>query len=105
MRRAFFLLPILALAGCAATPEQRVRAELVQAGVPPHVAGCMAERMTAKLTIEQLKELKRLGTLAKEEGDREHMTPKHILHKVEALGDPEIVEVTSRAAIGCYIAG
>lgn len=93
---------MLALAGCAVTPEQRVNAALRQAGVPPRMASCMAERMADRLSIGQLKELKRLSTL-REPG--EHMGPKHILRSVEALGDPEIVRVTTRAAVGCSIAG
>jgi len=103
MKHAFLLLPALALlAGCAITPEQRVNAALRDAGVPPRVASCMAERMAAKLSIEQLKELK---ALAKAQEPGEKMNAKHILKRVAAIGDPEVVEVTSRAAIGCYIAG
>ena len=103
MKHALLLLPALALlAGCAITPEQRVNAALRDAGVPPRVASCMAERMAAKLSIEQLKELK---TLAKAQEPGEKMNAKHILKRVAAIGDPEVVEVTSRAAIGCYIAG
>ena len=104
MKRALFLIPLLSLtlAGCAVTPEQRVNAALRQAGVPPRVASCMAERMAAKLSIEQLKELK---ALAKSDEPGEKMSAKHILKRVAAIGDPEVVEVTSRAAIGCYIAG
>jgi hypothetical protein len=103
MKHAPLLLPALALlAGCAVTPEQRVNAALRDAGVPPRVASCMAERMAARLSIEQLKELKRLAAL-REPG--ESTGPKHILRSVEAIGDPEILRVTTRAAIGCYIAG
>jgi len=104
MKRALALLSALSLtlAGCAVTPEQRVNAALREAGVPPRVAGCMAERMAAKLSIGQLKELKRLAAL-REPG--ESMGPKHILRSVEAIGEPEIVRVTTRAALGCYLAG
>jgi len=103
MKHALLLLPAFALlAGCAVTPEQRVNAALRDAGVPPRVASCMAERMAARLSIEQLKELKRLAAL-REPG--ESTGPKHILRSVEAIGDPEIVRVTTRAAVGCYIAG
>jgi hypothetical protein len=102
MKRILLLAPVLlALAGCAVTPEQRVNTALQQAGVPPRVASCMAERMADRLSIHQLKELKRLSAL-RDPG--EHMGVKHILRSVEALGDPEIVRVTSRAAVGCYIA-
>jgi hypothetical protein len=103
MKRALQLLPAFALlASCAITPEQRVNIALRDAGVPPRVASCMAERMAAKLSIEQLKELK---SLAKAQAPGEKMSAKHILKRVAAIGDPEVVAVTSRAAIGCYIAG
>ena len=103
MNRMLLLAPaLLALAGCAVTPEQRVNAALQEAGVPPRVAHCMAERMASKLSIEQLRELKALSKLR--DGD-DRAGPKHILRSVEAIGDPEIVRVTTRAALGCYIAG
>ena len=103
MKRALLILPVFALlAGCAVTPEQRVNSALRDAGVPPRVASCMAERMAAKLSIEQLKELKRL---TKADAPGEKMNAKHIIRRVEAIGDPEVVSVTTRAAVGCYIAG
>ena len=103
MKKLLLLAPaLIALAGCAVTPEQRVNAALRQAGVPPRVASCMAERMASKLSIEQLKELKRLAAL-REPG--ESSGPKHILRSVEAIGDPAIVRVTTRPAPGCRIAG
>ena len=46
LKRAALLL-LLPLAACAASPEQRVRAALVDAGVREEVARCMAERMAA----------------------------------------------------------
>ncbi len=104
MKRAAILLPLLALAGCAVTPEQKVRTALVDAGVSESVAKCMARPMARKLSIPQLLELKRLASLARADPERK-MTPKRILRRVEALGDPEIVAVTSRAAIGCTILG
>jgi len=103
MKRLLLLAPaLLALAGCAVTPEQKVDAALQQAGVPPRVAHCMAERMASKLSIEQLRELK---ALARDREPGEKMNAKRIIKRVAAIGDPEIVEVTGRAAIGCTIAG
>ena len=102
MTRAWILLPLIALAGCAITPEQRVDAALRQAGVPDKVAGCMARRMADRLSIAQLKQLK---ALAKDRPPGEKMSAKHVLKRVAALGDPEILSVTSSAAFGCYIRG
>jgi hypothetical protein len=102
MKRALIVLPLLALAGCAITPEQRVNAALQKAGVPPRIAHCMAGRMAAKLSIAQLKQLK---ALVKSDEPDEKMNVKHALRRVAALGDPEIVSVTTRAAITCEIKG
>ncbi|WP_404712493.1 hypothetical protein [Sphingomonas sp. MMS24-J13] len=105
LKPAAILLPLALLAGCAASPEQRVRAALIDAGVQDDVAHCMARRMVEKLSTEQLLELKRLASLAKQEDPDGKMTPRRLLRKVEALGDPEVIGVTSRAALRCYIMG
>lgn len=103
MKRAtFLLLPLLALAGCGASPEQRVNAALQEAGLPAKIARCMAGRMTERLSIEQLKELK---SVAKAETPGEKMSVKRVLRRIAELGDPQIVTVTTNAAIKCEIGG
>lgn len=104
MRRTAFLLLLSALAGCAASPEQKVRAALVDAGVSDRVAGCMAKPMARKLSVDQLMALKRLAKQARADAGAA-MTPKHMLRKIAALGDPEIAAVTGRAALTCFIGG
>ena len=96
------LLPLLALAACA-TPESRVQTALMDAGISRPVAGCMAERMVDRLSIDQLRQIKSLSKL----GGRsvEAMSIAELLHRVRALGDPEILAVVSRAGLGCAIAG
>ncbi len=105
LKRTAAFLALAFLAGCVATPEQRVRSALVDAGVKDDVARCMAHRMVEKLSTEQLLELKHLASLAKQEDPDRKLTPHRLLRKVEALGDPEVVGVTSRAALACYIMG
>ena len=102
MKRATLLLPLLALAGCAITPEQRVNAALQEAGLSPKIARCMAGRLTSRLSTAQLKELK---SLTKNRQPGEKMTVKRILRRMAELGDPEIVSVTTTAAIKCEIGG
>ncbi|ARS28458.1 hypothetical protein [Sphingomonas sp. KC8] len=100
------LLAILALplAGCASvTPEGRVRAALLDAGVSPPIAGCMAERMVDRLSIAQLKRLQSLARLPGK--DIGSMPVGEFLHQIRALKDPEIFSVVSRAGLGCAIAG
>lgn len=92
----------LMLAGCASvTPEARLRAGLLDAGLSPRMAGCMAERMADRLSITQLRRLQSLASLGK--ADVGAMTLDRFLYKVRALEDPEIVMVASRAAIGCAV--
>jgi hypothetical protein len=103
MKRFAFLLALLSLAACAITPEQRVRKSLVEAGLSQPMASCMAERMAAKLSIGQLRRLATLGDLKGR--PLNSLTVREVLRRMEQLGDPEIVTVTSRAGIGCAIAG
>ena len=90
------------LMSCATvSPESRLRTGLIDAGVSPRMAGCMAERMVDRLSLAQLRRLQSLASLRKSHmGD---MTVDRFLFKVRALEDPEIFAVTSKAAIVCAI--
>lgn len=92
----------LLLMSCATvSPESRLRTGLIDAGVSPRMAGCMAERMVDRLSLAQLRRLQSLASLRKSHmGD---MTVDRFLFKVRALEDPEIFSVTSKAAIVCAI--
>ena len=92
----------LLLMSCATvSPESRLRTGLIDAGVSPRMAGCMAERMVDRLSLAQLRRLQSLASLRKShKGD---MTVDRFLFKVRALEDPEIFAVTSKAAIVCSI--
>ena len=93
----------LALSACATlSPEARVRSKLVEAGLRPPVAACMAERMVDRLSLAQLKRLQSLGGLAKH--DVRGISVDELVHRLRALDDPEIVSVVLRAGIGCSIA-
>jgi hypothetical protein len=103
--RAFALaLPAvgLLLSSCATvSPESRVRAGLIEAGLSPRMAGCMAERMVDRLSLVQLRRLQSLTSLRN--SHMADMTVDRFLYKVRALEDPEIFMVTSKAAIVCAI--
>jgi hypothetical protein len=105
MRPSFCILAgALALSACATvSPEARVRANLIAAGVQPKVAGCMADRMVAKLSLVQLKRLQSLAGLKSKSVNE--MSMDELLHRLRALNDPQIVSVVLRAGIGCSIAG
>ncbi|WP_414886673.1 MULTISPECIES: hypothetical protein [unclassified Sphingomonas] len=95
---------LAALAGCATvSPEARVRSKLIEAGIRPPVAGCMAERMVDRLSLVQLKRLQSLGGL--DSHDVRGMSIDELVHRLRALQDPEIVSVVLKSGIGCSIAG
>ncbi len=101
MRRIAMLLPLLFLQACA-SPETRLRTGLVEAGLSKRQSTCMAERMVDKLSLPQLI---RLSSLSKvKDADKRDLSFGQFLHNVRALRDPEIISVTTRAALGCAIA-
>jgi hypothetical protein len=94
---------LIALAACTTvSPEARVRTKLIEAGVKPRVATCMAERMVDRLSLVQLKRLQSLGSLPKQ--DAKSLSIDEIVYRLRALKDPEITSVVLRAGIGCSIA-
>lgn len=88
------------LAGCA-TPEQRVRSGLVEAGLSRPIAACMAERMVDRLSLAQLRRIGRLGDL-KDPTLRE-MSVDEFLRRARAIRDPEILAVMTTSAGICAI--
>jgi len=90
----------LLLPACASlAPESRLRAGLVEAGLAPKLAGCMAEQMADQLSLTQLRKLQSLASVRKS-----HIGTLGVdqwLHKVRALGDAEIFLVTSKGAVRC----
>jgi hypothetical protein len=95
------LLP-LALSACA-TPETKLRAGLIEAGLSKKQSGCMARDMASKLSLGQMMRMSSLGKF--KEGGAKDMSLKQFLHNVRALEDPEIVSITSKAALGCALFG
>lgn len=90
------------LSSCATvSPESKVRAGLIEAGLSRRMSGCMAERMVDRLSLVQLRRLQSLASLRK--SHMGEMTVDRFLYKVRALEDPEIFMVTSKAAIVCAI--
>jgi len=95
--KPLLLIPALAaamLAGCA-VPEARLRTGLVNAGLQPPLAGCMAHRMAARLSLMQLR---RIGDLPRA---RESVSAGEFLRRVRALRDPEILGVSASSAALC----
>ena len=95
------LLLAATLLGCigACTPaklaEGRVKSALVDAGLSDSNATCMAERMTDRLSIGQLKRLQAL------QGAKRGLSA--YVATVKRLGDAELLGVTTSSAALCTI--
>lgn len=93
--KALRLLFLCALLASCAVPEARLRAGLVNAGLSPSLAACMAERMAERLSVMQLR---RIGDLPRASSST---SVAQFLHRVRALGDAEILAVSSSSAALC----
>lgn len=96
MRYAAAVLAIpLALAACAPSKLAygKVRSALVDAGLSDSNASCMAERMTDRLSIGQLKRLQAL------QGPKRGLSD--YVATVKRVGDAELLGVTTSAAALC----
>jgi len=92
---------LIALAAHRANPTMEIA--LVEAGVPEDQAACMAPRMTERLTPEQLRKLENVAPQ-----DGEAAMPRdagEALARIRRVNDPEVVEVTVRAAAACAFGG
>ena len=84
----------LLIAGCA-IPEAKLRSGLINAGLSRPLAACMAERMVDRLSLGQLRRLANLPR-ARQAGSIDEF-----LSRVRALGDPEILAVSTSSAALC----
>jgi hypothetical protein len=97
----FAAVGAIALLSACATPEQRVRTGLTNAGLPRPVAACMAQRMVDRLSLLQLRRIGRLSDL-RENGVRE-LSAEQLLNRARALGDPEILAVMASSGAICAV--
>ena len=99
------LAALIALSACTTvSTEARVREKLIEAGLKPRMAQCVAPRLVERLSLAQLRELGQLAKLPRER-EVKHMRIEDFLARLSALRDPQIVEVATRAGLGCAIAG
>ncbi|MEA3014823.1 MAG: hypothetical protein QOD42_3368 [Sphingomonadales bacterium] len=96
MKRALLPLTLALLASCA-VPEARLRTGLVNAGLPPSLAACMAARMAERLSLMQLR---RIGDLPRATSS---VSVQQFLHRVRSLGDAQILGVSSSSAALCAV--
>jgi len=95
---------LLGVAACASlSPEARLRTGLIEAGLSARQSACMADRMNDKLSLLQLRSLSSLKNLNREKMPT--MSTERFLRNVRSLKDPEIVAVTTSAALACAFGG
>lgn len=75
----------------------------MDAGLSRSQSACMAERMVDKLSLVQLRRISALGNFRDDKLGE--MSVDRFLRNIRALKDPEILTVTTRAALGCAISG
>jgi len=97
MTRLLFILATTALLAACAVPEARLRAGLVNAGLTPSLAACMAERMADRLSLMQLR---RIGDLPRASSS---VSVQQFLHRIRSLGDAQILAVSSSSAALCAV--
>jgi predicted ThiF/HesA family dinucleotide-utilizing enzyme len=100
MIRHLPLVALLFLTGCGPI-EGKVRSSLINAGIGPEPAACMAKQMVDKLSLLQLRRMASLGNFQDE--SVKGMTKDRFFHNVRALKDPQILTVTSAAWLKCTI--
>ena len=104
MRTPLLLLALLpALAACTTTKQAQVRTALLDAGLPPPMADCMAEPLGRDLSVSQLKSLQRVAKMA--QTAPANMTTQQVMNLLKRDLDPETVGVVVRAGFGCFVRG
>jgi hypothetical protein len=105
MKRPLFALAALALlAGCSViSPEAKVRSRLIEAGLKPHLAACLAEKLVRKLSTPELEKLNALARIPRTDTGR--MSIDELSDRLGTLNDPHIVDVVTRSGLGCAILG
>ncbi len=96
MRRAMLAVAAIALAagGCVSKlAYPRVKSALLDAGLSDRNAACMADRMTDRLSIGQLRKLEALR------GEKRSLAD--YVATVRQLGDAEVIGVTTSSAALC----
>jgi hypothetical protein len=94
MRGLIILVALIATSGCVSKLAYgRVKTALTDAGLSDANAACMADRMTDKLTILQLRKLQAL------QGEKRSLSD--YVTAVRRVGDPEVLAVTATSAAVC----
>lgn len=104
MPRFTLLVPLVLLGGCVSKyAEVRIESALLGYGVAAKQASCMAEQLSQKLTIDQLRMLSRLANESKD-GFRNRPL-RDLVRLAGRVGDQDVVVKVARATVGCAVRG
>jgi hypothetical protein len=97
------ILATLSAAAACATPQNRVQTALLEAGLSPTLATCMAARLTDRLSIAQLQKLSRVqGAPGEKVSD---LSAVEAVERLRRVDDPEVVATVTAAAGACALGG
>jgi len=104
MMKRIVLAALVLLSACSlVSPEARIREKLLAAGVKPHLATCLAGKLSRKLSTSELEEL---GKAAKGAGDHQgHLGIGGLADRLASINDPHVSDVVARAGLSCAIMG
>lgn len=89
--------------GVERSARERIETVLIDNGLAPPLAACMAERLSSRLSVGQLRELERLAAELKAQGSG--LTVAALLQSLRQVEDPALVEVTASSAAICAFGG
>ena len=102
MTKALILGAALILpSACSTLVENRVETALVEAGVSPAMAGCMAPKWADRLTVDQIRGIGRFADNVRSEGRR--LTIAALIEHARAWNDVRALEVVVSSAASCAL--
>ena len=102
MSKALVLgLASILLSGCSTVVENRVETALVEAGVSPAMAGCMAPMWADRLSVEQIRGIGRFADNVRSEGRQ--LTVAALIEHARAWNDVRALEVVVSSAARCAL--
>ncbi len=105
MRKIPALLSLALLGGCVTQQaEVKIETALLDYGVAPRQAACMADDLSHNLTIAQLRTLSRVAHEAKHDRYRD-ASLRDLAKLANRVGDPDLVLKVTRATLGCALRG
>lgn len=108
MRKTVIILAVMAiggiflwgaLGGLDRVTANRIETTLVEKGIPQPIAACMGQRLSERLSLNQLRKLENLQ--ARENESEVPLSIAEFLERLRRVDDPEAIEVVGTSAAIC----